>query len=360
MKILIPILGFGRAGGYRVLSELATHWVAGGHQVDFLVNQADSTPYFPTKANIIKYAALGKTSKETLRGSKKYRIPMNLLNLTMALLKVGKQYDVILVNHFLTSYPVALVNCGVSHKYYYIQAYEPEYCADERGLKNRVFEWLAKKSYALNLDQICNAKVYVGYKEIKAKVAIPPGIDTKKFYPKNKCQDLATANEIVIGCIGRTEPSKGIRYLIEAFNILHKEDPKFKLKVAFANLPSSQINDGVHIVVPNNDKELGDFYRSIDILVAPGIGQLGAPHYPVMEAMACKTIVITTGYLPADDNNSLIIPEHDSKAIVEAVKKVVSMPSNQLKMKVELAFDDMQPFNWKSIAADFIDYFEKR
>jgi hypothetical protein len=33
MKILIPILGFGRTGGYRVLSQLATEWCKQGHAV---------------------------------------------------------------------------------------------------------------------------------------------------------------------------------------------------------------------------------------------------------------------------------------------------------------------------------------
>ena len=58
---------------------------------------------------------------------------------------------------------------------------------------------------------------------------------------------------------------------------------------------------------PNCDSELADYYRSIDILIAPSFLQLGAYHYPVIEALACGTAVITAGYLPGNKYNSWIL-----------------------------------------------------
>lgn len=52
MRILIPMLGFGRAGGYRVLSELANVWLRAGHDVAFAVPATSEVPYFPTEATI--------------------------------------------------------------------------------------------------------------------------------------------------------------------------------------------------------------------------------------------------------------------------------------------------------------------
>ena len=54
MNIVIPLLGFGKAGGYRVLSMLANEWILLGHEVYFIVPDDSSYPYFPTKATIIK------------------------------------------------------------------------------------------------------------------------------------------------------------------------------------------------------------------------------------------------------------------------------------------------------------------
>ena len=64
MKILIPIIGFAPAGGYRVLSELANHWIKIGFKVDFLLNEYSSPPYFPTIAGIIWTTNSGRVLSE--------------------------------------------------------------------------------------------------------------------------------------------------------------------------------------------------------------------------------------------------------------------------------------------------------
>ncbi|WP_341479706.1 glycosyltransferase [Clostridium algidicarnis] len=71
---------------------------------------------------------------------------------------------------------------------------------------------------------------------------------------------------------------------------------------------------------PDGDDNLADYYRNLDILVAPGHIQLGAIHYPVIEAMACNVPVITTGYYPANDENSFIVPVKRPDKIAEISK----------------------------------------
>lgn len=54
MKIIIPLpCSFGPHGGWRVLSELANHWILQGHQVLFLAHKSSDIPYFPTIATIL-------------------------------------------------------------------------------------------------------------------------------------------------------------------------------------------------------------------------------------------------------------------------------------------------------------------
>ena len=53
MEIVIPITGFGRQGGFRVLSNLANEWIRLGHTVLFLSPRESDDPYFPTTAEII-------------------------------------------------------------------------------------------------------------------------------------------------------------------------------------------------------------------------------------------------------------------------------------------------------------------
>jgi len=351
MKILIPILGFGRAGGNRVLAEFANHWIRDGHKVDFLVNEASSLPYFPTNAGIRWATNAGKLISDAERAERSPRIVngwINLVSLYGAISKIGKDYDIILANHSLTAWPVALATCGSANKFYYIQAYEPEYYALGKGLKSRVLGWLSTRSYGLGLLQVCNAPNYIGYKNIRAKEWVPPGINFKLFFQKTESKDFSNAREIVLGCIGRKEPAKGIKFVLEAFEILYKQDQRFQLHVAFGNLPDGWAHPGLKVVVPRNDKELAEFYRSLDIMLAPGTVQLGAPHYPVMEAMACGVPVVTTGYLPASVKNSWIVEVGSSNSIVAAVNDIVS--GSEYRDKVLKASQDIAGFGWKSVA----------
>ena len=351
MKIVIPTLGFGRAGGNRVLAELANHWINEGHKVDFLVNESSAMPYFPTNA-AIKWAT--NTGKIISADERKERSPrtfnalINLISLYRALSNIGKQYDVVLANHSLTAWPVAFAACGSAKKFHYIQAYEPEYYALEKGLKPRILGWLSTKSYDFDLIQICNAPNYLGYKNIRAKEWVPPGINFDLFFAKSENKNFIDAREIVLGCIGRREPAKGIKYVLEAFKILYEQDRRFQLHVAFGNLPDDWTHPGLKVVMPKNDSELGKFYRSLDIMLAPGIVQLGAPHYPVMEAMACGVPVLTTGYLPADQKNSWIVEVGSTSSIVEAVNEIVY--GDDYRKKVMLASKDIAAFEWAHVS----------
>ncbi|MHB8950591.1 MAG: glycosyltransferase family 4 protein [Rhodoferax sp.] len=351
MKILIPIIGFGRAGGNRVLAELANYWINEGGEVDFLVNEASSIPYFPTNAGIKWVTNSGKIISETERKKRSPRTFsgwINLIGLFKALSGIGRGYDIILANHSLTVWPVAFAKCGMAKKIHYIQAYEPEYYALEKGFKSIILEWLSNKSYEFDIKQICNAPNYIGYKNIRAKEWVPPGINFNIFFPKLENKNFASTQEIVLGCIGRREPAKGIKYVLEAFKSLYEQDQRFRLHVAFGNLPDDWSHPGLKIIYPENDNELGEFYRSLDIMLAPGTVQLGAPHYPVMEAMACGVPVVNTGYLPANENNSWIVEVGSSNSIVSAVIDVIS--GKDYRYKVVKATKDIAGFGWEPVA----------
>jgi glycosyltransferase involved in cell wall biosynthesis len=354
MKILIPVLGFARTGGYRVLSKLADEWVSQGHQVDFICPSASDPPYFPTVASILWVDNLGRVQKShtNLGQPSGWRY---VLSLFFGLNRIGCNYDVVLANHSFTAWPVTLARLGSAKRCYYIQAFEPEYYALEKGVKAVFREWVSAGSYRLKLHQICNAPVYIGYRDIKATQWAPPGVDFKVFYPKATAITLKGREEIVLGCIGRLEPAKGTRFVLAAFEELYARDRRYRLRVAFGNLPVGFQHPAVEVVIPRNDFELADFYRSVDILIAPGTVQLGAPHYPVMEAMACGVPVVNTGYIPANRENSWIVEVGSAAAIVEAVSDVTS--SEQLNEKVERGLNDIAEFEWRRVAGKMTNWF---
>lgn len=351
MKILIPLTSFGPQGGFRVLSELANHWIKLGHDVEFLAYRASKYPNFPTNAKISWYDNDGEIHSTNNINTKKpiFRLFAILNRLKNAINK--SDYDVILATYCFTAFPVAFSKKN-KKKYYYIQAYEPEYYPGN-NIAAFILRSLSKASYKLNLTKVVNSPLYFDYKEIKADKFVYPGLDFTKFRPLQK-PNKAT---FIIGCIGRTEPYKGTAYVIEAFKKLKSNgNQNIELHVAFGSEELEKI-EGVKIIKIKNDNELAQYYNAVHVIVAPGTYQLGAVHYPVIEAMACKTPVITTGYLPADENNSWIVPIKNSIAIKIAIEDIMANSDN-FEYKTENAYRQIQEFGWDIVSKKMISYFE--
>src|SRR5688572_3446129 len=111
MLIVIPILGFGRTGGYRVISELASRWTDLGHDVQILVHQASPPPYFPTRSAIRWVDDWGRPAEGSNEERFKKRrgashVLSNLSALYFALQRCARGVDILLANHSLTAWPV--------------------------------------------------------------------------------------------------------------------------------------------------------------------------------------------------------------------------------------------------------------
>lgn len=352
MKILIPILGFGRAGGYRVLSKFANEWIEKGHTVNFLCPDSSDDPYFPTNAGIIWVDGSGSTST-TRSAVAKPNGRYHLKALYYGLGVIGRQYEIILANQSLTAWPVALASCGEALKFYYIQAYEPEYYLNNKSLKGFLLSIISAVSYHLPLRRVVNAPLYFKYKNLRASEFVPPGIDLNVFHPiadDFHCRDPA---HITVGCIGRKEPEKGTIFVLRAFEAASGLDSRLFLRVAYGNLPDAWAHQKCEVIVPKNDKELADFYRSLDILVAPGTVQHGAPHYPVLEAGACGVPVITTGYMGATLETAWLVPNMDSEAISAAMIAIANHSEERGKKRARF-LEAVQHYAWPKVASKLI------
>lgn len=357
MKILIPISTFERAGGFRVLSELASHWTRSGHTVDFLVDARSNKPYFPTVARILRFNAEGLLVTDdalTAPFASSQNARSIYLGMLRALNRIGARYDVILANHSFTALPVTLARTGKASKWYYVQAYEPEYYSFMSGWRGRVLQGLSALSYKLPLTQIANAPIYMSYRGIRAKGWIPPGLDLNVFVRRAQSPSFASDQPIVLGAIGRSEATKGTVDVLAAFERLARCDPRIRLRVAYGNLPEGWQHPRAEIVEPQGDAGLAQYYRSVDILIAPGTVQLGACHYPVLEAMASGTPVITTGYLPADESNAWLVPVNAPDAIADAVKMIAALPNLQRQARLDAAVAAVASFDWAYVSADFL------
>jgi len=345
-RIIIPLWGLFKSGGTRVLSQIGSGLFARHYNVMFIVCDDDSDPYYPIKAPIIYVDYKGNTSNN--RNSKSIKPAVRLKALIAAVNNMASTNDIILANYYATSFVAYLSK--VKNQFYYIQAYEAWYHGN--GLRDVFFNTCVKLSYELPLVKIVNADIYKHYKNIRAKYVIPPGLDLKNYYPKENNWD--GKRPFVIGCIGRKEEWKGSGDVAKAVEILLMEKANIHFKVAFNEVDCSNYE----LVHPDGDNNLADYYRSVDVLVAPGTIQLGAIHYPVIEAMACNTFVITTGYYPANEENSYIVPVHSPEKIADSIKYIMNNYQEALD-KASKAQEVIQQFDWDNIVDSFIDVFEK-
>lgn len=358
MKIIIPVLGFGRAGGYRVLSNLANEWIKQGHDIDFLCPDSSDEPYFPTEARVVWVDGAGNISTKRAAIEKPSGW-YHLKSLYRGLKIIGKKYDVIFANHSLTAWPVSLASCDKAMKVYYVQAYEPEYYANAKTIRGYLLAAVSALSYHLPLKRIVNAPIYFRYKNLSASQFVPPGIDLAIFRPLDTDNKIGDAKTIVIGCIGRCEPEKGTIFALRAFQEVYKIDSRFRLRVAYGNLPVNWEHKQCETVVPKNDEELANYYRSLDILIAPGTVQHGAPHYPVLEAGACGVAVITTGYMGASPKTAWIVKNKDVISIVDSISQIVCDDNERIK-RTAAFLNVTQEFSWEYVSEKMLKIFKQK
>ena len=349
MNIIFPVLQFDRTGGYRVISRLATEWQRMGHNVIIAAYESSDKPYFPTEARVIWYNSSGSI-EESNNLEKKFKLFDALVGMLRLLSSREYRNFIMIATLNITAFPVFFSSGKKSNRYYYIQAYEPEYYSFST-IKGLIYKTLASLSYILPLKQIANSQTYIGYKFVRASVFCPPGIDLDVFYPRE--MENGQKNRTVIGFIGRSEPSKGTSYILDALRMVDSD--RYVIRSVFANGISE--SDAklmkIDVVDVQNDSELSDFYRSVDILITAVVDQLGAPHMPCYEALATGTSLISTGHLPADSSCAWIIPPRDSQAILDALNEIQNRPDISYQKTLK-GLNKVQSYQWKAIAQKFL------
>lgn len=335
MKIILPLLGFGRAGGYRVISRLADELVMCGCEVNFIVPERISSPYYPTIANIIK-------TKSPLAKNKYWRFILLVYYLVLEIKKTNA--DVIVATQHLTTY-VALFAKKRIKKVYYVQA-------NEVKLVNGYFrKFLAVITYLFPFQKIVNSDEILPPAIWDKKYVVPAGIDLSLFQPPVKNREFSCKNRMVVGFVGRKEKYKGSAEIIESivrFEKIYSGDICVHVAVyrpdELARLSSKVVFHSIE-----NDHQLADFYRSCDVLIAAGLIESGAFHYPCAEAMASGCLTISN-YAPLKHVKSRFYMEQFSvSGVVELLVRVSQMHADEIAEEIENNASYIKSYGWELI-----------
>ncbi len=163
---------------------------------------------------------------------------------------------------------------------------------------------------------------------------VPFGIDTEHFKPKiiNKKDDT-----IVIGTIKWLEEIYGIKYLIEAFNILVKQHSNKKLKLLIVGGGSKEkeykqlvdnlgISDKVEFTGAVSKEETIKYHQRISIFIALSLQESFG--VAVLEAAACEVpaVVSNVGGLPEvviNNKTGYVVESKNPKQAAEAISKLL-------------------------------------
>jgi len=161
--------------------------------------------------------------------------------------------------------------------------------------------------------------------------------------------------------VGNTEDrKKGILYLMEAMTML---PPDVRLMVVdgcskwkfFANwlIQKYRLQGRVDFLARIPSEQLADEYRKSEIAVVPSVYE--GFGLPAAEAMACGVPVVSSdgGALPeviGPDGDGLIVPAKDSKALAEAIKKLLDNPEMRADLGRRGYARVMRLFTWRQMA----------
>ncbi|MFA5032425.1 MAG: glycosyltransferase family 4 protein [bacterium] len=185
----------------------------------------------------------------------------------------------------------------------------------------------------------------LGINESKVSV-FPMPVNPYMFYP----MVIKRGDEKIILSVGNFIELKGFSYLISAIKILKSKDIKIKLiiigggpgeKALKQEIKELELNENIEILPSMAKTELNRFYNLCNIFVLPSItdskGKQEGLGLVLLEAMSCKKPVIGTnsGGIPdivKDMETGLLVPEKDSKALAEAIEKVLKNDSLSTKL----------------------------
>ncbi|HEX8974723.1 MAG TPA: glycosyltransferase family 4 protein [Patescibacteria group bacterium] len=213
-----------------------------------------------------------------------------------------------------------------------------------------------------------------GFKELALKSkpkkeigVICNGIDTHEFYPDESARN---EKEIAIICTSRITPRKGIRLLVQAFDILSKRYDNLKLvlvgggdeKESLENLVRSMgIEKKVQFcgVVPH--EEIAAYYRKANVFVLPSFNE--GMSNTMLEAVASGLPILATDTggtreLVEEGKNGFILKMGDYNDIAEKLEKLIQDPDLRNKMGAE-SRKRAEKMSWENVAKEYVDLYQQ-
>lgn len=200
-------------------------------------------------------------------------------------------------------------------------------------------------------------------------VAVPNALDVTAIEDQfSNIQSLSVKNETMsdVLFVGRLEHRKGLRWLIEAFSLLHKKGKKYTLRIVGhgpmleqlrEKISENNLDDYVNLSGYISKEELLQSYLFTKVVVIPSLYE-GVPTV-ALEAMAARKPLIITDIpglneLVVNGCNGLVVPPKDSKSLATAIDKILTAPDQHLSSIETTDRQLLANFSWDVVVGKIV------
>jgi glycosyltransferase involved in cell wall biosynthesis len=169
--------------------------------------------------------------------------------------------------------------------------------------------------------------------------------------------------------VGTLEPRKNIEFILAAFAFLKPEhhgiglvvvgDVGWKNKATLKKLESHIFNSRIHLTGYVTTDRLLSIYKNALCLLFPSLYE--GFGFPILEAMACGTPVITSNVSSMPEvagDAALLVDPYDVHALVEAMDKIIK-DGNLRAHLISKGFERVKQFSWDRCARETLGVFER-
>ena len=193
------------------------------------------------------------------------------------------------------------------------------------------------------------------------------GIDVYEFLPK---LELKSAEEFRIVCVSRVTPRKGIRFLVQAFDILSKRYSQLRINIVGDGnerqslqqlVRSMGIEDKVTFSLNISHDEIAQYYQKSNIFVLPSLNE--GMSNTMLEALACGLPIVATDTggtreLVEDGENGMIVKMGEYNDLMEKIERFLLDKTLEEKMG-KLSRQRALQLSWEKVAKQYVDLYEK-
>ncbi len=257
--------------------------------------------------------------------------------------------DVIVATWWETAEWVAKLSPSKGAKAYFLQHHEVfEYLPQDRVEAT----WMLPM-HKITISQWLVDLARTKYGDRQVSLA-PPSVDTKQFYASLRHKQSVPT----IGIMYSTIYWKGTDIALKAFSLAAANIPNLRLVAFGSEAPSPELPlpaNAEYVIQPDQDK-IKDYYSKCDAwLLASRSEGFGLP---IIEAMACRTPVISTpaGAAPEilSGGSGILVRPEDPQEMAKAIEYICQLPNAKWQAMSEAAYAKVNNYTWE----DATDHFE--